>query len=206
MLLGLSLASCGAYTGITTFESGFGPRIGLVLLLFGVSLVRHAYRLLAADADGAERLTVRLGVIAGPSGVAIGAMVAQADFATDAARTQVVGFAGALILPGIAPALCSHHRTRSRVRGGRRSTGGGAPRIGRPRGHRRGRAPDRPTPRSRRGHVRTGRPRGHGEVTSGPAGPAATERSRPDRPPPPPARTPDPGPPAGVPSAPSRVP
>ncbi|NML55490.1 hypothetical protein HHL19_36035 [Streptomyces sp. R302] len=86
--------------------------------LFGVSTARNAYRLLAADEDGAERLTVQL------------AIIAQGDPGTDAAQAQTAGFADALILSGTALALCSHHRTRIYVQGGHRSSGGGTPRIG----------------------------------------------------------------------------
>jgi hypothetical protein len=126
MLLGGVMACYAAYTGIRTFESGFGPLICLVLLLFGLSIARNAYRLLAADPDGAERLTVQLGIIAGLSGVAIGAMVAQADFGTDAAQAQLIGFVGALILSVTAVILCSQHGTKTYVQG-RHSSGRGTP-------------------------------------------------------------------------------
>ncbi|MFG2772801.1 hypothetical protein [Streptomyces sp. NPDC048350] len=130
MLLGASLACYAAYTGIKTFESGFGPIIGLVLLLFGLSIARNALLLLTGDWAGAERLTMQLGIIAGLSGVAIGAMVAQADFDTEAAKTQLMGFVTALVLSAIAITLCSQRGTKDYVGERRSSTPGQPPRIG----------------------------------------------------------------------------
>ncbi|MEU6947417.1 hypothetical protein ABZ957_19575 [Streptomyces sp. NPDC046316] len=129
MLLGTSLACYAAYTGIKTFESGFGPIIGLVLLLFGLSIARNALLLLTGDWAGSERLTMQLGIIAGLSGVAIGAMVAQAEFDTESAKTQLMGFVTALVLSVIAITLCSQRGTKDYV-GGRPSTPGQPPRIG----------------------------------------------------------------------------
>ncbi|GHB69566.1 hypothetical protein GCM10010377_70330 [Streptomyces viridiviolaceus] len=130
MLLGLTMACYAAYTGIKTFESGFGPIIGLVLLLFGLSIARNAFLLLKADWAGAERLTMQLGIIAGLSGVAIGAMVAQADFDNESAKTQLIGFITALILSVTAIALCSLRGTKNYVEGRRPSTPRLPPRIG----------------------------------------------------------------------------
>lgn len=42
MLIGGTIACYAAYIGIKTFESGFGPIIGLVLTLFGLSIARNA--------------------------------------------------------------------------------------------------------------------------------------------------------------------
>ncbi|WP_344646406.1 hypothetical protein, partial [Streptomyces durmitorensis] len=131
MLIGGVMACYAVYTGIKTFESGFGPLICLVLLLFGLSIARNAYRLLAADADGAERLTMQLGIIAALSGVAIGSMIAQADFSTDTAQAQLAGFISGLILSVVAIVLCSQQGTKAYVEGGGRFSGRGRPgRIG----------------------------------------------------------------------------
>ncbi|MFV0131933.1 hypothetical protein ACLGIH_01445 [Streptomyces sp. HMX87] len=130
MLLGGTMACYAAYTGIKTFESGFGPMICLVLLLFGLSIVRNAILLLKADWAGAERLTMQLRTIAGLSGVAIGAMVAQADFGTASAKAQLVGFITALILSVTAVTLCSRRGTKDYVVGRRPSASRMPPRIG----------------------------------------------------------------------------
>ncbi|MFF5933331.1 hypothetical protein [Streptomyces sp. NPDC012508] len=130
MLLGATLACYAAYTGIKTFESGFGPIIGLVLLLYGLSIARNAFLLLTGDWAGAERLTMQLGIIAGLSGVAIGAMVAQADFDTESAKTQLIGFVTALLLSVTAITLCSRRGTKEYVGGRRPSAPRQPPRIG----------------------------------------------------------------------------
>ncbi|GHH45781.1 hypothetical protein [Streptomyces candidus] len=130
MLLGGSMACYAAYTGVKTFESGFGPIIGLVLLLFGLSIARNAFRLLAGDGDGAERLIVQFGIIAGLSGVAIGSMIAQADFGSETVRAQLIGFVCALVLSAVAITLCSRRGTKAYVDGYRPSGPGTPPRIG----------------------------------------------------------------------------
>ncbi|MFF3215388.1 hypothetical protein ACFYYB_32705 [Streptomyces sp. NPDC002886] len=112
MLLGGTMACYAAYTGIKTFESGFGPLICLVLLLFGLSIARNAFLLLSGDEDGAERLTTQLGIIAGLSGVAIGAMIAQAEFDTESAQTQIIGFITAFALAMTGITLCSQRGTK----------------------------------------------------------------------------------------------
>lgn len=130
MLLGGTMACYAAYTGIQTFESGFGPIICLVLLLFGLSIARNAFLLLSADWAGAQRLTVQLGIIASLSGVAIGAMVAQADFDTELAQAQLIGFITALVLSVTAITLCSQPGTKDYVEARRPPTPRPPPRIG----------------------------------------------------------------------------
>jgi cytochrome bd-type quinol oxidase subunit 2 len=130
MLLGGTLACYAAYTGIKTFESGFGPIIGLVLMLFGLSIARNAFLLLKADDAAAERLTRQFGIIAVLSLVAIGAMVAQADFDTDAAKTQLLGFITALVLSVAAIVLSSLPATTAYTSTPRPSTSRQPPRIG----------------------------------------------------------------------------
>ncbi|MFJ8082757.1 hypothetical protein ACIQ6Y_19295 [Streptomyces sp. NPDC096205] len=130
MLLGGPLAGYAAYTGIKTFESGFGPIIGLVLMLFGLSIARNAFLLLKADDAAAERLTTQLGIIAVLSLVAIGAMVAQADFETDAAKTQLIGFVTALVLSVAAIVLNSRPATMAYTNTRPPSTPRQPPRIG----------------------------------------------------------------------------
>ncbi|MFD7628925.1 hypothetical protein ACFV7Q_23310 [Streptomyces sp. NPDC059851] len=130
LLIG-GITTCYAVTmGIETIESGFGPMICFVLMLFGLSIARNAFRLLAADPDGAERLTVQLGIMAGLSGVAIGSMIAQADFSTDGAQEQIIGFIAGFALSALALVLCSHRATKDYVEGRHPNTRSTPPRIG----------------------------------------------------------------------------
>ncbi|MFJ2738684.1 hypothetical protein ACIO3O_03350 [Streptomyces sp. NPDC087440] len=129
-LLGGSMACYSAYTGIKTFESGFGPIICGVLLLFGLSIARNALHLLAGDGDRAERLTVQLGIIVALSCVAIGSMIAQGDFDSESIQAQLLGFLCALVLSVIAITLCSLRGTKAYVEGRRPSGPGLPPRIG----------------------------------------------------------------------------
>uniref|UniRef100_A0AAU2UX40 Uncharacterized protein n=1 Tax=Streptomyces sp. NBC_00003 TaxID=2903608 RepID=A0AAU2UX40_9ACTN len=130
MLIGGVMACFAAYAGIKSFESGFGPIICLVLLLFGLSIGRNAYRLLTANTDGAERLTPQLGIIATLSGVAIGHGVTMADLSTETAQAQLIGYTSAFVIVVSAITLCEQRSTKAYVQGHHSSRRRVPPNIG----------------------------------------------------------------------------
>ncbi|MDG4856582.1 hypothetical protein P8605_00060 [Streptomyces sp. T-3] len=110
-----------------------------MLLLFGVSIAWNGLYLLAGDGGKVERLIMQLGIIATLSCVAIGNMIAKADFSTDSAAAQLIGFIATLALSVNAITLCSHRSTKEYV-------GGIAPRSAE-------RPPASADGRERRGHL-----------------------------------------------------
>ncbi|MFE6844683.1 hypothetical protein [Streptomyces sp. NPDC057686] len=105
---------CGAvYTLLLlTDGNGFGL-FGLPVLALGAGLLRNGAKVLAGVAHSGDRLSQLASIPAALSGLAIGGMVAGADWDDDASLVQLVGFAAAFLLALILIVLCDRPATKT---------------------------------------------------------------------------------------------
>lgn len=113
------VVGCAGVAGMLWGLSSFGEVGWLVFLSafvipFGVALMRNGARLLSGEPEAGPRLSQLLVVPAGLSGVAIGSMVAQADFSTSGAQSQLAGFINtAFVLSAAAIVLTEARPTKA---------------------------------------------------------------------------------------------
>ncbi|MGW7434507.1 hypothetical protein [Streptomyces sp. NPDC054849] len=112
------VVGCAGVAGMVWGLSSFGEVGWLVFLSafvipFGVALMRNGARLLSGEPEAGPRLSQLLVVPASLSGVAIGSMVAQADFSTSGAQNQLAGFITAFVLSAAAIVLTEARPTKA---------------------------------------------------------------------------------------------
>ncbi|AXE25438.1 hypothetical protein C0216_20075 [Streptomyces globosus] len=100
--------------GLNSFgEVGWLVFLCAFVIPLGIALLRNGARLLSGRPEAGPRLSQLLMVPAGLSGVAIGAMVAQADLATDSAQNQLVCFITAFVLSAATIVLTEARSTKA---------------------------------------------------------------------------------------------
>ncbi|MFD3698040.1 hypothetical protein ACFWUZ_18130 [Streptomyces sp. NPDC058646] len=99
--------------GLSSFgDVGWLVFLSAFVIPFGIALVRNGAKLLSGEPEAGPRLSQLLVVPAGLSGIAIGSMVAQADFSTSAAQNQLAGFIAAFVLSAAAIVLTEARATK----------------------------------------------------------------------------------------------